>query len=56
MLSSPRGTKEGYLHGAACHGCLLLAESSCERRNDFLERALVVPTVDSDGAAFFEDA
>jgi hypothetical protein len=37
-------------------GCLLLAESSCEQRNDFLERALVVPTVDSDGATFFEDA
>ena len=47
--------EERYLHGAACHGCLLLAESSCERRNDFLDRALVVPTVDSDGAAFFED-
>jgi hypothetical protein len=48
--------EERYLHGAACHGCLLLAESSCEKRNDFLDRALVVPTVDSDGAAFFEDA
>ena len=44
------------LHGAACHGCLLLAESSCERRNDFLDRALVVPTVDGDGAAFFDEA
>jgi hypothetical protein len=48
--------EERYLHGAACHGCLLLAESSCERRNDFLDRALVVPTVESEGAAFFEDA
>ena len=48
--------EERYLHGAACHGCLLLAESSCERRNDFLDRALVVPTVDADGAAFFKDA
>jgi hypothetical protein len=48
--------EERYLHGAACHGCVLLAESSCERRNDFLDRALVVPTVDSDEAAFFEDA
>lgn len=45
------------LLGAACHGCLLLPESSCEKRNDFLDRALVVPTVDSDAAAFFgEDA
>lgn len=48
--------EERHLHGAACHGCLLLAESSCERRNDFLDRALVVPTVDGDGAAFFDEA
>jgi hypothetical protein len=43
------------LSGAACHGCLLLSESSCEKRNDFLDRALVVPTVDTDAAAFFSD-
>ena len=43
------------LHGAACHGCLLVAESSCERRNDFLDRALVVPTVSMPGAAFFRE-
>ncbi|GMV22078.1 MAG: hypothetical protein AMXMBFR57_20270 [Acidimicrobiia bacterium] len=41
------------LLGAACHGCLLLSESSCEKRNDLLDRALVVPTVDSADAAFF---
>jgi hypothetical protein len=40
-------------HGAACHGCLLIAEPSCERRNEFLDRSLVVPTVDADDAAFF---
>jgi len=44
-----------YLLGAACHGCLLLSEVSCERRNDFLDRALVVPTVDESDAAFFEE-
>ena len=49
------GQEERFLHGAACHGCLLLAESSCERRNDFLDRALVVPTVDRSGAAFFDE-
>jgi hypothetical protein len=47
--------EDRFLHGAACHGCLLLAESSCERRNDFLDRALVVPTVDGTDAAFFEE-
>lgn len=46
--------EERYLHGAACHGCLLTAETSCERRNDFLDRALVVPTVHTRGVAFFE--
>lgn len=52
----PDSWEDRFLHGAACHGCLLLAESSCERRNDFLDRALVVPTVDGDGAAFFDEA
>jgi hypothetical protein len=42
-----------YLQGAACHGCLLIAETSCEQRNDYLDRALVVPTVDNNGAEFF---
>jgi Domain of unknown function (DUF1998) len=42
-----------FLHGAACHGCLLIAETSCEQHNDFLDRALVISTVDSNGAEFF---
>ncbi|PSB38498.1 DUF1998 domain-containing protein [Aphanothece minutissima] len=42
-----------YSHGAACHGCLLIAETSCEQRNQFLDRAFVVPTLDVTGAAFF---
>ena len=45
--------EERFLHGAACHGCLLIAETSCERRNELLDRALVVPTVATTGAAFF---
>lgn len=48
--------EERFLHGAACHGCLLIAETSCERRNELLDRALVVPTVATPGAAFFRDA
>ena len=44
-----------YAHGAACHGCLLIAETSCERRNEFLDRALVVPTLIQRDAAFFSD-
>lgn len=40
-------------HGAACHGCLLIAETSCEMRNLFLDRNLLVPTMAADGSAFF---
>ena len=47
--------EERFLNGAACHGCLLLAETSCERRNEFLDRTLVVPTVESLDAEFFRE-
>ncbi len=42
-----------FLHGAACHGCTLVAETSCEMRNDYLDRALVVPVLGEPDAAFF---
>lgn len=45
---------ERYLEGAACHGCLFVAEPSCERFNLYLDRALVVPTLgQAEGLAFF---
>ena len=47
--------EDRLLHGSACHGCLLIAETSCEQRNDFLDRALVVNTLSGNGAAFFPD-
>jgi hypothetical protein len=40
-------------HGAACHGCLLVAETSCEMRNLFLDRGLLVPTMASEAAGLF---
>jgi Domain of unknown function (DUF1998) len=42
-------------HGAACHSCLLVAETSCEARNLFLDRALLVETMSEGGAQFFAD-
>ena len=45
--------EDRLLHGSACHGCLLIAETSCERSNEFLDRALVVGTVEDLGAEFF---
>ncbi len=46
--------EERWLHGAACHGCALVAETSCEMRNDYLDRALVVPVLGVEDAAFFD--
>ena len=52
---APGQSMEGrWLHGAACHGCALVAETSCEMRNDYLDRALVVPVLGVSGAAFFQ--
>ena len=48
--------EERFQHGAACHGCLLIAETCCEAWNAYLDRALVVPTVATGDAAFFSDA
>lgn len=45
--------EQRWLHGAACHGCALVAETSCEMRNDYLDRALVAPVLGCEGAAFF---
>lgn len=51
---APGQSIEGrWLHGAACHGCALIAETSCEMRNDYLDRALVVPVLGTKDAAFF---
>lgn len=48
------GMETRWLQGAACHGCALVAETSCEMRNDYLDRALVVPVLGLSDAAFFE--
>ena len=45
--------EQRWLHGAACHGCTLISETSCEMRNDYLDRALVVPVLGLEDAAFF---
>ncbi|MET9368266.1 DUF1998 domain-containing protein [Streptomyces griseoflavus] len=42
----------GRLHGAACHACLFAAETSCERGNHYLDRALLVETLAGDMCAF----
>ena len=52
----PDGPEDGRRReGAACHGCLLIAEPSCERMNRDLDRTLVVPTLEDASAAFLRD-
>ncbi|MEP7217265.1 MAG: DUF1998 domain-containing protein [Bacteroidota bacterium] len=43
------------IHGASCHACLFAPETSCERSNKYLDRAVLVPTVQRDDVAFFND-
>ncbi len=47
--------REGVtLHGAACHACTFVPETSCERGNKYLDRSVLVPTVERADLAFFE--
>lgn len=45
--------KDRSLHAAACHACSLVAETSCERGNRYLDRSLLVQTLERGNAAFF---
>jgi hypothetical protein len=47
-------TKDQSLHGASCHACSFVSETSCECGNRYLDRALVVSTLHVADAAFFE--
>lgn len=53
LCSEHDPTKDGSLHGAACHACLFAPETSCEIGNRFLDRTLIVPTFRATAAAFF---
>jgi hypothetical protein len=44
----------GTLHWAACHACLLSPETSCEKGNKYLDRALLVPTIKVPDRAYFK--
>ncbi len=37
---------DDFVNGAACHACLFLSETTCERGNRFLDRSFVVPVSD----------
>ena len=43
---------EDFLHGAACHCCVMASETSCERANRFLDRRFLIDLPGS-GLGFF---
>jgi Domain of unknown function (DUF1998) len=45
--------KDRTLHAAACHACSFVSETSCEKGNRYIDRALLVPTLEATDAAFF---
>ena len=53
LCSEHEPDKDRSLHAAACHSCLFVSETSCERANRYLDRSLLVDTFASAGAAFF---
>ena len=42
------------IHGACCHACQFAPETSCERGNRYLDRAVLVNTFSSHTTAFFK--
>lgn len=50
-----RGQGRDSLNLAACYACALLPETSCEERNAFLDRGLIVGTYDNRGIGFWND-
>lgn len=46
---------EDFLHGAACHCCVMASETSCERANRFLDRRFLVDLPGSN-LGFFDHA
>ncbi len=48
------GEHEDVLHGAACHACLFVPETSCERGNRYLERGALCRTLAGAGIGFLE--
>lgn len=44
---------DATLHGACCHACLFVPETSCERGNRYLDRSILIPTISETGMTFF---
>jgi hypothetical protein len=54
LCSEHTPAKDRSLHAAACHACSFVSETSCEVGNRYIDRALLVPTLEVTDAAFFD--
>lgn len=55
MDAGEKGQGPDSCNLAACHGCALLPETSCEEFNRFLDRGLVIGTFDDPTLGYFSD-
>lgn len=53
LCSEHDPSEDRSLHGAACHACSFISETSCEVGNRYLDRAMLVETFESSDTAFF---
>jgi Domain of unknown function (DUF1998) len=53
LCSEHKPADDRSLHAAACHACSFVSETSCELGNRYIDRALLVPTLETNDAAFF---
>ena len=54
LCSEHNPADDRSLHAAACHACSFVSETSCETGNRYIDRALLVPTLEVADAAFFD--
>ena len=54
LCSEHSPNEDRSLHASACHACSFVAETSCERGNRYLDRALPFPTMLGEDLAFFK--
>lgn len=54
LCSEHKPADDRSLHAAACHACSFVSETSCEMGNRYIDRALLVPTLETSGAEFFD--
>lgn len=55
MDAGEKGQGPDSCNLAACHGCALLPETSCEEFNRFLDRGLMIGTFDDPNLGYFSD-